>query len=205
MTDAYLVSCLATLRAEFNALNPKRDKGSDGWIGDEAHQKEHSDHNPDSKGRVLALDIDATGPWPVPFNTLVESLRGDSRLEYIIWNRRIAERDQGWTWRTYTGTSDPHTGHAHFSARHDHTGNTSTSDWGISAMATIDEIKKTLDYDQKVLSNIQVAINNLPDETAKAVAAKLADPGASDDQVAASLRAVLGDRAAAVGRLLAGQ
>jgi hypothetical protein len=208
----YLEPCLATLRAEFNALNPKRDKGSDGWIGDEAHQAEHSDHNPDSAGRVLALDIDATGPWPGgvtdfnAFNMMVESLRGDSRLEYIIWNRRIASRDQGWKWRTYTGTSDPHTGHAHFSARHDHTGNTSTADWGIEIMAVADdvaELLKLLHYDQKVLSNIQVAINNLPDTTAAAVVAAIADPDDPDDSVAAALRAVLGDRAAAVGRLLA--
>lgn len=129
MTAPYLVACLATLRAEFNELAPDRDKGSDGWIGDEAHQHEVSDHNPDSQGRVLAVDIDSTGPWPYDFTAMVESLRGDSRLEYIIWNRRIASRDQGWTWRTYTGTSDPHTGHAHFSARHDHTGNTSTASW----------------------------------------------------------------------------
>jgi hypothetical protein len=212
VTDPYLVPCLATLRAEFNALNPKRDKGSDGWIGDEAHQAEHSDHNPDSAGRVLALDIDATGPWPGgvtdfnAFNMMVESLRGDSRLEYIIWNRRIASRDQGWKWRTYTGTSDPHTGHAHFSARHDHTGNTSTADWGIEIMAVADdvaELLKLLHYDQKVLSNIQVAINNLPDTTAAAVVAAIADPDDPDDSVAAALRAVLGDRAAAVGRLLA--
>lgn len=131
MTAPYLVACLATLRAEFNALNPSRDKGSDGWIGDAAHQQETSDHNPDAQGRVLAVDIDSTGPWPVSFSTLVESLRGDARLEYIIWNRRIASRGQGWTWRTYTGTSDPHTGHAHFSARHDHTGNTSTAPWPL--------------------------------------------------------------------------
>jgi hypothetical protein len=212
VTAPYLVPCLATLRAEFNALNPKRDKGSDGWIGDEAHQAEHSDHNPDSAGRVLALDIDATGPWPGgvtdfnAFNMMVESLRGDSRLEYIIWNRRIASRDQGWKWRTYTGTSDPHTGHAHFSARHDHTGNTSTADWGIEIMAVADdvaELLKLLHYDQKVLSNIQVAINNLPDTTAAAVVAAIADPDDPDDSVAAALRAVLGDRAAAVGRLLA--
>lgn len=131
MTAPYLVACLATLRSEFNALDPARDKGADGWIGDAAHQAEVSDHNPDSAGRVLALDIDMTGPWPAPFGDLVESLRGDARLEYVIWNRRIASRSQGWTWRAYSGTSDPHTNHAHFSARHDHTGNTSTATWHL--------------------------------------------------------------------------
>ncbi|GIF08643.1 hypothetical protein [Actinoplanes siamensis] len=127
----YLVTCLVTLRAEFNRLSPRRDKSSDGWIGDTAHASRTSDHNPDGAGRVLAIDIDSDGPWPVPFGALVERLRGDPRLEYIIWNRRIASRSRGWTWRTYTGSSDPHTGHAHLSARHDHTGNTSTAPWGL--------------------------------------------------------------------------
>lgn len=207
MSDPYLVPCLVTLRAEFNALDPNRDKGSDGWIGDAKHQQEHSDHNPDSQGRVMALDIDSTGPWPVPFGALVESLRGDSRLEYVIWNRRIASRDQSWKWRDYHGTSDPHTGHAHFSARHDHTGNTSTADWGIETMAIADDvahIRKTLDYDQKVLSNIQLALNAATaDKIAAAVLDQLGDAGPSDEQVAATLRAALGNRAAAVGRLLA--
>jgi hypothetical protein len=132
MTTPYLVPCLVVLRSEFNELSPNRDKGADGWIGDTAHQVHTSDHNPDALGRVLAIDIDSTGPWPKPFDTLVESLRGDDRLEYIIWNRRIASRDQGWTWRTYTGTADPHTNHAHFSARHDHTGNNSIAPWGLT-------------------------------------------------------------------------
>lgn len=136
MTAPYLVACLVTLRAEFNQLAPNRDKGADGWIGDPAHAARTSDHNPDSAGRVLAVDVDSTGPWPVPFGELVELLRGDARLEYIIWNRRIASRSQGWTWRTYTGSSDPHTGHAHFSARHDHTGNTSTAPWPVEDTVT---------------------------------------------------------------------
>jgi hypothetical protein len=142
VTDPYLVPCLAELRAEFNQLSPHRDKGSDGWIGDAAHQAHTSDHNPDPQGRVLAVDIDSTGPWPSPFGDIVESLRGDWRLEYIIWDRRIASRSQGWTWRTYTGTSDPHTGHAHFSARHDHTGGTSTAPWPLEDIVTPDDIDK---------------------------------------------------------------
>lgn len=132
MADWHLVPCLVTLRAEFNAIAPGRDKGADGSIGDTAHAARASDHNPDAQGRVLALDIDSTGPWPRPFDSLVEDCRGDDRLEYIIWNRRIASRDRDWTWRTYTGSSDPHTGHAHFSARHDHAGNDSTAPWGLT-------------------------------------------------------------------------
>jgi len=139
VTSPYLVACLATLRAEFNALSPHRDKGADGWIGDTAHQARTSDHNPDSAGRVLALDIDSTGPWPDEFSSIVESLRGDSRLEYIIWNRRIASRGTNWSWQTYTGTSDPHTSHAHFSARHDHTGNTSTATWHLEDFMPLTE------------------------------------------------------------------
>lgn len=157
MTAPYLVPCLVTLRAEFSALSPHRDKGADGWIGDAAHLSRDSDHNPDSQGRVLAIDIDSTGPWPVPFSDLVESLRGDDRLEYIIFNRRIASRSRGWTWRTYTGSNDPHTGHAHFSARHDHAGNNSTAPWGLEDLVTIssDDIKKIWTTD-----NIIQAPNN---------------------------------------------
>ncbi|WP_080127741.1 MULTISPECIES: hypothetical protein [unclassified Actinoplanes] len=131
-----------TLRSEFNRLSPRRDKDSDGWIGDAAHSSRVSDHNPDRAGRVLALDIDSTGPWPQPFGDLVETLRGDSRLEYIIWNRRIASRARGWTWRAYAGSADPHTGHAHFSARHDHAGNNSTAPWPLEDVVTPDDIEK---------------------------------------------------------------
>jgi hypothetical protein len=130
VTAPYLVACLVELRAEFNALDPDRKHASDGWIGDAAHQREHSDHNPDAQGRVLALDVDSSGPWPAPFADIVESIRGDARLEYVIYNRRIATRSAGWSWRAYDGT-DPHTGHAHFSARHDHFGQNSTSTWNL--------------------------------------------------------------------------
>jgi hypothetical protein len=139
MPDWYLVPCLVQLRTEFNALSPDRDKGADGSIGDTAHQAEStSDHNPDALGRVLAVDIDSTGPWPADFDALVKYIVGrqrsgaDNRLQYVIWNRRIASRSTNWAWATYTGTADPHTGHAHFSARHDHTGNTSGSSWGLT-------------------------------------------------------------------------
>ena len=56
-----IAKTLDVLRNEINALAPKRSKGSDGWIGDAAHQSRASDHNPwvreGGVGIVTALDI----------------------------------------------------------------------------------------------------------------------------------------------------
>jgi hypothetical protein len=139
VTAAYLVPCLQQLRVEFNALSPRRDKGADGWIGDAAHQKRLSDHNPRPDGRVLALDVDSTGPWPVDFHAailyLVDRQRADvdSRLEYVLHDRKQASRRTNWLWVPYLG-SDPHTGHTHFSARHDLAGNGSERSWQLGRL-----------------------------------------------------------------------
>ena len=161
-----LVPCLATLRAEFNTLNPNRDKASDGSIGDLAHQDSPSDHNPDETGEtpyedddstneVHAVDIDKTGPWlPIrPFDVSVEIIRkrhqtgDDNRLQNIIWNGRIASRTWGWQWRKYTGPNQ-HTQHAHFSARYSAAQERDTRPWGIvpdwSDMATEAQIRDLL-------------------------------------------------------------
>ncbi len=152
MSDWVLVPCLVTLRAEFNTVAPKRDRGSDGSIGDSNH-KSNSDHTPDedsdplrdhdadSKNEVHALDIDSSGPWPggpAWFDAAVKRIvdrhrRGvDDRLHYVIWNRQIASRDiQNWTWRAYKSTTDPHTGHAHFSARYTTAQEQDTGPWGL--------------------------------------------------------------------------
>lgn len=145
-----LVPCLVTLREEFNTLAPKRDKGADGSIGDQAHANRPSDHNPDETGattredadrknEVHALDIDSTGKWPsgmtfdAAINLIVDRHKGgkDDRLLFVIWNRRIAEESKGWKWRPYSGTSDPHTGHAHFSAKYTTAQEANTRPWGL--------------------------------------------------------------------------
>lgn len=134
---AELAPGLVALREEFNALNPDRDKRSDGWIGDEAHQQTSSDHNPDdtsgsktpqtdsdSKADVRAIDVDKSGPWPhgLSFDSLINELvrrrreGEDHRADLIIWNRRKASDASGWKWVDYTG-SNAHTEHAHISIR----------------------------------------------------------------------------------------
>ena len=157
MSDWILVPCLVTLRAEFDAVAPPRDRSADGSIGDTAHQRggtsDHlpdedtpalRDHDADAKNEVHALDIDSTGPWPggpAWFDAAVHDIvdrhrRGeDDRLQYVIWNRQIANRDIGdWRWREYTGTGDPHTGHAHFSSRYLTAAESDTRPWGVADM-----------------------------------------------------------------------
>lgn len=148
MPSPYLIPVLVQLRTEFNELNPKRDKGADGWIGDPAHQAEKSDHNPDSKGRVLALDIDSSGPWASPFGAYVQWIVDRERagitanLEYVIYNHYIASRDSSWHWVKYTGSSDPHVTHAHFSARHDH----------VNEGNTRSNLLENVDMDEKTIA-----------------------------------------------------
>lgn len=118
---AKLVPCLALLRATFDDLFPDRDHASDGWIGDAAHRQETSDHNPDSRGLVHAIDVDDDLGEGADMQAFVDFLVGrcrsgaEKRLIYVIYNRRIASATHEWAWRTYTGES-PHTEHAHFSA-----------------------------------------------------------------------------------------
>lgn len=115
---AKLISGLILLRDEINQVNPRRDRTSDGWIGDVAHQLSASDHNPDSGGTVHAIDVDVDG---IPAAKIVAFLVGrcrsgtERRLKYIIFRRTIWSASWGWTARAYKG-ANPHTKHVHFSA-----------------------------------------------------------------------------------------
>lgn len=159
-----VVPCLKALRDEFNRLSPERDKGADGTIGDSNHTS-RSDHTPDEDSDALrardadrtnevhALDVDSTGPWPVPFAHLVWmvidqerrrwlSATDKCRLEYVIFDRKIYDKDADFEPAPYSG-DDPHTNHAHFSARYLTQTENDVRPWGLLEVldVTKDECK----------------------------------------------------------------
>lgn len=116
-----LAPCLATLMDQLDAAWPLRDVRSDGSIGDARHQAESfSDHNPrqgaDGTWYVSAVDVTAD----VFSDALAVNLINDTRVKYVIWDRRYYQRvpwsssDPVGQWVPYNG-SDPHTGHIHVS------------------------------------------------------------------------------------------
>lgn len=148
MANWILIPCLKALFAEFDRIAPGRDRASDGSIGDAAHQKEVSDHNPDETGsvpihdadhinEVHAIDVDNTlRESDLTMEKVVQFILGrcrsgaEKRLRYIIYNRRIWSASSGWVQKTYTGAS-PHTEHAHFSASYETNLEASTASWHL--------------------------------------------------------------------------
>ncbi|MFD6636779.1 hypothetical protein ACFWDN_13290 [Micromonospora chalcea] len=120
------------IRDELNQVAPKRDKASDGTVGDLKHQGGKSGHNPDKTGNaeyrdgdnldeVRAIDLDRdlnraglTAEQVVAY--LVGRCRAglERRIAYIIFNRTIWSASSGWKARKYTG-SNPHDHHFHIS------------------------------------------------------------------------------------------
>jgi hypothetical protein len=143
-----LVPSLVSLRNEFNAFAPARDKATDGSVGDPAHAQSPSDHNPDETGKtpsedaddtneVHAIDVDADLRKPgwtmgqcVDIIVLRHRRGQDDRLQNVIYNRTIWSRSWGWAPREYIGPN-PHTQHAHFGARYTTAQESDTRHWGL--------------------------------------------------------------------------
>ena len=109
------------LRLQVDDSYPDRDRTSDGWIGDVRHSARPSDHNPDAKGIVRAIDIDrdlSGKAKPDLMPDLADQIRlaarTDKRIAYVIFNGRIASSRMGFRWRKYRG-SNPHHAHCHIS------------------------------------------------------------------------------------------
>ena len=121
---------LLTLFADIDAVAPGRSKISDGTIGDAAHQKRRSDHNPDQNRVVRAIDVTHDPTHNADMAVIAEQIRvrRDPRTKYIIFNRRIASANTGWVWAKFTG--NPHTHHMHVSVVADDRAD-DPSTWGL--------------------------------------------------------------------------
>jgi hypothetical protein len=109
---------------------------------------EHTKANPTSDHELgNAADLTHDPGNGVDCNVIADEIKTDSRVKYVIWNRKIYKsRQPGKGWQKYTGTN-PHTKHCHISihsyARDD------ISDWPIGALGTaaaeaIKEVRPTL-------------------------------------------------------------
>jgi len=117
-----------TLRNQIDRRWPKRDKASDGWIGDAAHlaRGSASDHTPNKAGVVHAIDIDenlgtyANGRTArLLANQLLDYAAsgqpGSSRLKYVVLENRIASGTYKKTWWTWRHGNYGHEAHIHIS------------------------------------------------------------------------------------------
>lgn len=174
MASWILIAAGKSLFAAFDALAPGRGHASDGSVGDEAHQAEVSDHNPDETGsvpihdadhinEVHAIDVDVDLHEPgLTMEVVVQFVLGrvrsgaEKRLRYIIYNRRIWEASNGWKQRAYTGTS-AHTEHAHFSFSYTTSLEANTASWHL------EDIPVALTAADKtwITSEIKAAVNAL--------------------------------------------
>ncbi|RKN38443.1 hypothetical protein [Micromonospora endolithica] len=154
----YLAPSLATLRAEINARWPGRDHTSDGWIGDAAHQATASDHNPNGRGSVNAIDVDEDGP---DFPTVFAAIRRHPSARYVIYERRLYHRLRGWVSEPYSG-DNPHDKHFHLSIDQTREAEQTTRPWGLleddmpTAREIVDELL-TREVPSGTLGNFTVA------------------------------------------------
>lgn len=125
-----LADSLVTLRDEIWSRWPKTtvwDKG------DPAHAATWSDHNPNSKGVICAIDVLANGGMSLPWFAKTIVRVNPPALKYVIWNRSIWF--PGYDWSEYNG-SNPHSTHVHASVGWGPDGRSTgpyddTTAWGI--------------------------------------------------------------------------
>lgn len=143
-----LAPTIITLRDELNREWPLRDKTSDGTLGNASHAASRSDHNPDSRRVVCAMDIDEDlsgsksktyprfNPGQPAKAALVDRLLSLAKagklpqLAYVIYERRIYSRTYGWVAKAYNG-ANAHEHHVHISVRHEAQYADSTKTWNL--------------------------------------------------------------------------
>jgi hypothetical protein len=126
------VLCVAgtKLRQQLDRRFIKRDRRSDGWIGDAAHSQRFSYHNPDKNGIVWALDVDENfgqGTWrngraakrfaDQLIAYAASGLPGSDRILHVVYEDQVASgtyKQHWWQWR---GSGYGHTFHIHITFR----------------------------------------------------------------------------------------
>lgn len=117
---ATLCAAGVTLRDQLNRRFPKRDKASDGWIGDAQHASRFSFHNPDAHGIVHAIDVDedfgSKGDARKFADQLADYCRkglDGGRIAHIVYENQVASGTaDNWHFR---GSNYGHTQHIHIS------------------------------------------------------------------------------------------
>ena len=136
--------CLATLLAQVKATAPKdRDTQLDAFKGDAAHAARRSDHNPDSKGIVRALDVTKDLSAGVDTFAMLDHfrVRKELRVRFCIANGKIFGNEEfcrsnpklkmtPWQWHRYTGPNGHHM-HGHVSTVRDDRVADDTSPWPL--------------------------------------------------------------------------
>ncbi len=116
----WLSKAASQFRDQVDFAFADRVKRLDGWIGDLRHQSRVSQHNPNERGEVCALDIDARLSEEQGISIyLADQIRlaakqGDRRFLYIIHMGKIASAKSFWRWKKYRGLN-PHNKHIHIS------------------------------------------------------------------------------------------
>ena len=182
----HLAPSLAHLRREINTRWPSRDKTSDGTIGDAAHSARASDHNPNSRGSVNAIDIDEDGidAWG-----LVALLIADPRVYYVIYEGRIWQRKHGFVPRPYTGIN-AHRKHVHVSIIQSVAAEQNTTPWGVAKIGASSSVKPSTGGS----TNKPSTTNTKPNQSEEDIMA-----GISKDDLTAIIRAEV--KAALIGVL----
>jgi hypothetical protein len=207
---AVLIASLVALRATFNRAAPRRDKTSDGWIGNAAHAATVSSHNPDESGNVPihdadridevhAIDVDgdlnatdARGRFTMmrAVRQLVVDHRAgrESRLRYIIFERTIWSASWGWAAREYTG-ANPHDHHMHADGSYDSAKERDTRPWNIGFVETDMALTDKFTTGRYAGQTMQDALNDIG--TNAALAAGRTDYLANKLGLASRLDAIL--------------
>jgi len=149
MASWTLAPTLIELRDEINENWPLRDKTSDGSLGNAAHSATVSDHNPNSKRVVCAIDVDedlggskntvyprfnsGTPAKQVLLDVLLDLAKAGKlpQLNYLIYERKIYQRKNKFEARTYSGVN-AHDHHLHVSVMQTESLWNRKTSWGIT-------------------------------------------------------------------------